>query len=315
MIIINSNSKRDLDVLAMAHYNILKKGLTKRINAIKGKQWLKSILSNNLKDIITSKPAQLHRIQAHFNREVANNTKRPADIDNVLKSIFIYDIFGKNKNHSYNLAKQLQVNCCPYCNRNYTATVTEKNGKTIIRPDFDHFFPQAKFPLFALSFFNLIPSCALCNRFVKGTRELIYNKYIHPYEEGFGSTFKFNYKALDPDSLIGVKSNYKIVPLLDIKDPKKATRCTNSFDFFKLKDIYEVSHLNEISEIIRKYDTTGGRYLELLSKSLRNKIPLDELYRIAFGNYYEEQDFEKRPLSKLTKDVVEQLQFYSPKIP
>jgi hypothetical protein len=39
---------------------------------------------------------------------------------------------------------------------------------------------------------------------------------------------------------------------------------------------------------------------------------IDELYRISFGNYYHEDDFDKRPLSKLTKDVVEQLVFTFP---
>jgi hypothetical protein len=37
------------------------------------------------------------------------------------------------------------------------------------------------------------------------------------------------------------------------------------------------------------------------------KFNVDEIYRIAFGNYYFEKDFNKRPFAKLTKDIIENL--------
>lgn len=62
---------------------------------------------------------------------------------------------------AYWLQSQLNVKVCPYCNRMYTTTLY---GKKRIRPDFDHFYPQSRYPYLAVSLFNLIPSCNVCNR-------------------------------------------------------------------------------------------------------------------------------------------------------
>lgn len=76
-----------------------------------------------------------------------------------------------------------------------------------------------------------------------------------------------------------------------------------------LKEIYEESHNGEIAEIIRKYHISGGKYLEQLQIAFPMLGSINELYRIAFGNFYYEDDFEQRPLSKMTKDIVDQLAF------
>lgn len=84
----------------------------------------------------------------------------------VCKEIFKYERLNiiendSSENLAYWLQRQLGVEVCPYCNRIYTTTLHRKKR---IRPDFDHFYPQSRYPYFAVSLFNLIPSCSMCNR-------------------------------------------------------------------------------------------------------------------------------------------------------
>lgn len=62
---------------------------------------------------------------------------------------------------AYWLQNQLGVKVCPYCNRMYATTLY---GKRRTRPDFDHFYPQSRYPYLTVSLFNLIPSCNVCNK-------------------------------------------------------------------------------------------------------------------------------------------------------
>ena len=87
------------------------------------------------------------------------------------------------------------------------------------------------------------------------------------------------------------------------------------FILFKLKEIYQESHGGEIADIVRKHVVSNGMYLEKMKNAFPGLGGIDELYRIAFGNFYHEDDFEKRPLSKLTRDVVDQLMFTLPVLP
>lgn len=86
------------------------------------------------------------------------------------------------------------------------------------------------------------------------------------------------------------------------------------FELFKLQEIYQISHIDEISDIIRKYHISGGKYLEVLHHRFPDLGSVEDLYKIGFANYYNEEDFGQRPLGKLTKDIVDQLSFVIPKI-
>ena len=112
----------------------------------------------------------------------------------VCKKIFRYGALNYKKkcqkeSTAYWLQRQLGVKVCPYCNRMYTTTLF---GEYRIRPDFDHFYPKSKYPYLAVSLFNLIPSCSICNTKKSNTAEVIYNKkenknisIIYPYDESF----------------------------------------------------------------------------------------------------------------------------------
>ena len=315
MIQIKTTPLRNLDKICAEHYSSLEPIIMTKLARLSARQ--SDFINHNLRRIITSKPAELVSINKEFERYcTAPGRGKIKHINRNLSLVFDYSVFTrKDANYycGYDLANKLNMKTCPYCNRSYTVTIG--NGKNrIVRPDFDHFFPQRQYPLLSLSFYNLVPSCSTCNRTIKNQQKIIYGKYIHPYDEGFNEALKINFFPKDVESAFGIKHNYEILTILNSIQHEKAIRCQNSFTLFKLKEIYEASHNSEIADIIRKHCVSSGKYLEELKKAFPSIATIEELYRLAFGSYYLEEDFEKRPLAKLTKDIVEQLAFTYPRM-
>ena len=112
-----------------------------------------------------------------------------ADAKEIYKEIFDYGKFsGSNQSISertaYWLQKQLDVKVCPFCNRIYTTTLFNRS----VRPAFDHFYPKSTYPYLAVSLFNLIPICDICNKAKSNKLDPI----IYPYDESFDECFESN---------------------------------------------------------------------------------------------------------------------------
>ncbi len=214
------------------------------------------------------------------------------------KEIFDYDNFNKKKStkyNAYNLAKNLDIPTCPYCGRMYTKTVGRKNGKKITRPTFDHWFPKSKYPLLALSFYNLIPSCNICNSSVKGDAEFALNTHFHPYNKVDNLKYTFSYDLKHYEE-----------PDIKIKAEKGISE--NSVKAFELEEIYK-THNDELGDLLKIKQAYSERYIDILNNMLNKGITLskEEVYRLAFGAYLDEDKFDRRPLSKMKKDILTEL--------
>ena len=273
----------------------------------------------NLKELILCKPddaiAIENKVKASIGINIANYTPH---IISFIKNIISYPLFD---DFAYRIASDLNVNTCPYCNRNYINTVITKNNQCIIRPTFDHFFPQSKHPFLSLSFYNLIPSCYYCNSSLKSAATIDINTHIHPYKEGFDldTTFRILVKGCkpnksDPDNYTLLFYDNMDATLLNDRYRKifGGTRIVKNLNegnlnLFRLADIYQ-SHLDIVGELIVKCDSLSSGYSDSLHKILgllnTNK---SEFYQFHFGNYFNESDFNRRPMAKLTKDVVSQV--------
>ena len=239
-------------------------------------------------------------------------------IKNFIGSIIDYSMFN---NYAYGIAKKLNVNTCPYCNRNYINTVIDKKGNQIIRPTFDHFFPQKLHPFLVLSFYNIIPSCCYCNSSLKGDDPISIDTHIHPYKEGFDRDATFhilitnlkpnksdpeNYTLFFADNMTPLSPNDRYRKIFG-GDRTNENLKEGNINLFKLKDIYQ-SHLDIVGELVVKCDKLSSSYaksLQPLFSSLGTSR--DEFYKYYFGNYFNENNFHRRPMAKLTKDVVSQI--------
>jgi len=214
-----------------------------------------------------------------------------------LEPIFKYsgDFAKKTTPYStYDLAEKLNIHTCTYCNRIYTKTVV--NPYKITRPEFDHWFPKSTYPLLALSFYNLIPSCHICNSSVKSTIIMNTTDYLHPYIPE-DINYKFSY---------WIKSVNKYYFHIKRSFPSKEH---NTIKAFKIEEIYE-AHRDEINDLVRLRKLYSIDYLLKLKSLLRSvdsNVSMEEIYRLAFGTHYNEENFSKRPLSKMKKDILEEL--------
>lgn len=266
-----------------------------------------------LKEIISSKPDRLLELHADF--EKLYEKKYFIKVKSALTHIFPFENLSKggfNKAgynwNNYKLTQNIGVNVCPYCNRSWVNTIIKGVRKEkVVNPQLDHFFSKELHPLLRLSFFNLIPSCEPCNARLKHRIEFD-DTYLHPYVEEYGNEAKYRSLALNYESAIGLGVDYNI----EIEYDKTITntlknKIRKNHRVFEIKKVYE-AHGDIVSEIFRKNHISNGKYLEILATQFPSlKSNPAELYRIAFGNYYDQKDFNKRPFSKLSKDVVKQL--------
>ncbi|GGD26382.1 hypothetical protein [Flavobacterium orientale] len=320
MIYINSNDAKIKSALNF-HINGLFSILKRRVSRCTNSDIRNFLSDGNLMIFLQGNPDEIQGLNNQFYSSITNYTfngyndfrlnidkepKSRAEKCNVTKyrtlhllieTIFNYETsFSKKttKYSTYNLAKNLDINTCVYCNRMYTKTVFTPDKLT--RPEFDHWFPKSKYPLLALSFYNLIPSCHICNSSLKGATNLNLNEYLHPYiddEKTINNDIKFSYynKSLNT---YGFKMN------------TLSSKGKNTIEAFKIKEIYE-THEEEIKELRRIRDVYSDSYLQKLSTLYKGIISQDEVYRLAFGVYIEEAKFEKRPLSKMKKDILIEL--------
>lgn len=218
------------------------------------------------------------------------------------------EAFGTNKDwNSYALTKKLEVNVCPYCNKNWVSTVIDEDGNKITNPQLDHYFSKSVYPLLRLSIYNLIPSCETCNARIKKRKELKIKKHIHPYIDGFDPEYYFAPAPKNSNSAFGLDDKYTI----SLKEDDSSVKCgkaKESFKFFHIKDVYE-QHGDIISEIYFKKSKYNLTALEdLLGQEMFKGMSLDDAYRIVFANYLNLEEYNKRPFAKLTKDTLRYLE-------
>lgn len=308
MIQIKDTTWRNIQDICNIHYDGVKSIVLERLaNASTVPSSLRSYLNSPgvLEEIIKCKPNDMRNLESKIKAKA-----KSLHIKNVtphLKRLFVYKKFS-NKNtpdyNAYHLSANLDVKVCPYCNRQYTFTVIDIN-QDYTRPDFDHFLSNSSHPLFALSFYNLIPSCLLCNSRLKHNKKFQIDKNIHPYIEGFGTNAVFNYFPHNFESSVGLENQMDIS--LDVKeDAAVKDKIKENIKTFQLDKLYS-GHADYVSEIIRKFYITNSDYLTMLHNTFPSITTKEELYRMAFGNYFSEQDYEKRVLAKLTKDIAKKL--------
>lgn len=297
MIFLDRNSDK-IKIALENHITGLTNYVFKRVEKF-GCSKLKEELSKEKIRKILSKPPELILSDKSVRREKLNLVFIKGYINKINK-IFDYNAWiqikeGTNKYTAYDLANNLDIRTCSYCNRLYTKTVRGVNNK-ITRPEFDHWLPKNKFPLYALSFYNLIPSCHVCNSNVKGSGVFNLKDYLHPYV----------------DKTNGIKFSYynKKTDQYDFKINSNKQKEANTIDAFKLKEIYK-AHIDEIEDLVsikKRYSVSYINSLKSILKSDIQNITTEEIYRLAFGVHYNEDEFHKRPLSKMKYDILKELE-------
>ncbi|MBW4361089.1 hypothetical protein [Flavobacterium taihuense] len=251
----------------------------------------------NLEILIEGKPNELRLLNLRY--EKLNLTSGEKDII----ADFLVNSTYKNwfqPEHGHKFLQLLNYNTCVYCNRNYTKTIIDVNGKKILICEFDHWFVKTKFPLLAVSFYNLIPSCHPCNSSIKGEPKINWDRalknYIHPYLNEKNQYFNFSYvsKSLTENNVrINVVKNSKM---------------DNTLKLFKTFEIYNSHSSMELQGLIDLRHKYPENYIKTLFKDAFNGgLTEKEIYILIFGVEVEEKDYHKRPLAKFKHEIIKEL--------
>lgn len=266
---------------------------------------------DNIERLLISEPKELYELNKDLMKKITGYyPDDPVEYKGnykvkKLQEIFNYNtLISGNKDNSYKIAEIKGRNTCTYCNRQYTITLKE-DGEFITRPQFDHWFPKSVFPLLALSFYNLIPSCSICNSSAKGDQIFSFKKLIHPYKRSSPETdFRFSYL---PDGEGGWK-----IDLYNLKGVEKDT-----FEVFKLRDIYNYHYKLEAKDLLDLAIKNNGTYIEWLLNDMKEKKiapSYEEAYQLLFGTEYDIKKVLDRPFSKLKRDLLITISKLNPNI-
>ena len=237
-----------------------------------------------------------HQIKALLTNENIDSLIRQYGVKQTHEDDYkIYDDFRKV--WAKKLVALSNVKVCPYCNRNFIVNFSE-TGTTV---ELDHFFSKDDYPYLAISLYNLIPSCHTCNH-MKRKKKL----KLYPYKESINEYFQFSHKLL---KLPYNEENLELV-LVKKQNNRKARKKLNNYNrVLQIESLYK-NHKDIVLELIQKSVMYNESYIEELMKNYEGTLFKNEedLLRLIFGGYISDEDLGKRPLSKLTKDILEQLE-------
>jgi len=288
--------KLSLDA-ANYHYNkvseIFDKIIDERIGSGLLEESTRKFLKRYKNILIKGKPNLLLKIHQKFDREVNQDFEK-------LKICFKERGYENQfqKKYGKEFLEKIGIDTCIYCNRNYTLQLVEDRA----RAELDHWFPKESYPILALSFYNLIPSCHSCNHIKhsnspNGGWENALTNINHPYIEDKTATFSFSYfyRSINHPKTI-IKSS--------------SDKAKKSIEFSKIDKIYESQSSRELKDLLDLRYKYSNNYLDiLLNKTFTREFYMskEEAYRMVFGIEINEEDYHKRPFSKFKKNIIEEL--------
>lgn len=208
-----------------------------------------------------------------------------------------YDIYTAfRKEWAKNLVQMTNTKVCPYCNRNFIMNF-DSNQTTV---ELDHYFPKADYPYLAINLYNLIPSCHTCNH-KKGSKKL----KIYPYKESINDYMKFSFTL---NKLPFKEDNINLS--IKIKNNLRTNRkkINNYENVLNISTLYE-NHKDIVSELLQKREIYSDDYINSLMNQYEGTLfkNKEDLLRLITCGYINDEDINKRPLSKLIKDISEEL--------
>lgn len=256
---------------------------------------------------LTKRTIKTYKINKTTKTKKSKATKAVKKFKEIKTSYILDTLYGKMKSEAKEIIFALaEVSVCPYCNRNFIESVKENvsNGKVLRTFQLDHFYDKATYPMLAVSFYNLVPTCGSCNLHKKQSRFDYYPYLGKKTDEVISFDFKISSdEFLEKKEVINVKVNS-----LD-------KTMESNIKELNLELLYN-THTEMVQEIIKKAYYYGDFYIDSIVKSTDYMFKSrEEAYRILYGNYYEDENYGKRPLAKFTKDIFHEVnKCYNPKL-
>ena len=243
--------------------------------------------------IVLASPAQLDALVM----ATKGRSRQPKRLVAAIKKVMVpyYDNLADRYGHD--LVKELGIKTCPYCNRQF---IHSFEAIRVERPELDHFYPKAMYPFLCLSFYNLIPVCHSCNH-VKLEDEIGVNPYSRAFNSRFSITDK-NGNKLPKSKLFKLTEKEIGIKL----DGKSAEEDKNS-QVLGLENVYG-NHTDYVKELIDKTMAYDSYARKALVESFQGAgYHPRQVFDFVWGKHLIDAEYEDKPLSKLTKDILDLL--------
>ena len=216
-----------------------------------------------------------------------------------------------NKNwNRHKLLSLIGIEICPYCQRNYISSYEENNDEKTTA-DLDHFYPKSLYPFLALSLYNFIPSCQICNSRFKGNKDTCDSVYL--YEEGFdelGVKFRTSKEVISETLGERYSDFYVKIDYENLKNKEDGEKVKNSIENLGLDRVYKKSHNQYIQNLLYNIEKYPENYLEncveMFESNVDKKKQLEEYFKDIVKEPYRKRIENGEPLAKLTKDILEE---------
>ena len=248
-----------------------------------------NVKTQNIKKLICGSKEDLENIIMRLDKFNEKDSKE------LVNNVFQYQKFSQ-RIWAKNLLKELNVRVCPYCNRQYTFTLNNQS----VRPQFDHYYPKTKYPYLAISLFNLIPSCNICNQ-AKSTLDTYDKPILYPYEQEFGQQIYFITESENLKYLQGIGDDFSIN--IDNYLHKLPDEVQVQIKQLHLLTLYN-EHKDYVVDLIQNFRiNTPERIDEIMSLFPGMYNSKEELMGKIFMNDIRKERWGNRPLAKLTHDI------------
>lgn len=243
-----------------------------------------------LEKLITLNYDELYDLKDFIDKNKMTELKAKKEKD------YFYTLYSRLKKADY--IQDVGVTVCPYCNRNYIFNF-QKNSSLEATAQLDHFFDKSRYPYFAVSIYNLVPSCSTCNQRKSKKQNDIY----HPFVESFDKDLKFKLQ-INNSSFYYHKNAIKI----DTKVLNNHDKVKSHIETFNIDNLYN-EHKDIVVELIQKAEIYNESYIDELFNRYEGTLfkNREDLMRLITCGYITDEQINKRPLSKLIKDISEEL--------
>ena len=254
------------------------------------------------------------KVVKKYRRNIQEGTKQfiLKTYENYRKSAALCEIIDK-----------MGIEVCPYCNRNFLERYASGNKK-YFKGDLDHHYSKDEMPALAISFYNLVPSCKVCNHEKGETRKRTFYPFydyedkeyhfsLELYEDNdekdiiYGKAIEnIEKKRFDLTVWQGISDNFNI-RLRGVDETNLSEHMENSKEIFRLEQKYNHTK-GYVKELIRKKYIYPQIYKDNLLNKFKDIFENEEELFETFYSYSDSEEYLlNRPLSKLTKDVLEQI--------
>ena len=235
-------------------------------------------------------------------KEELIKTKAIEDFNGAVGKVFVDELY-ETKLDKKSFVKSLNLRICPYCGRNYIFNVDI--GSRTIKPQIDHFLAKREFPFLAISYYNMIPSCTVCNVDVKGTTVPLndtYDAYTIPHPYSYVDEWKFIFKLNGIDLFSNLIKDD--IENIEIGYEGKLSILDEHEKLFAIKTLYK-EHTDMVHElIIKKQFWASDASLEYYTNILGMDRELSAKMSLAILGFTDDPgEAGKRPFIKLLKDI------------